>query len=90
MPKLNSKTIETEVEDSSLIAEKIVEVRRKINSLLKKLDDDRANTSKLLLSGKNNSEPQSNLSEITNDNASEQNTEVIQSNTQGNINTHVY
>ncbi len=63
-------------------------MRRKINSLLKKLDDDRAST-KSLLSDKNNSEPQSNLSEITNDNASEQNTEVIQSNTQGNINTHV-
>lgn len=41
-----SKQKSKEVRESSLIAEKIIEVRRKINNLLKKCVDDSLNTSK--------------------------------------------
>ena len=57
--KTKIEDIEYEVKESSLIAEKIIEMRRNNNNLLRKCDDDSSNTSKSF-SGVQNSEIPSN------------------------------
>ena len=58
--KAKIEDIEYEVNESSLIAEKVIEVRRKINNLLKKCSDDSSNTSKSLSSVQNSEIPSNN------------------------------
>ena len=92
LSKIKTDDIEREVNESSSYAEKIIEVRRKINNLLKKIVNKTSPLEKTpeLSQSVENTEPQSNASDVTvqvADIVDETNAQTSNTSTQASTNT---